>query len=354
MKGHMSEWKLVRKRSHTFKRRGADGKVRYRVRYQEGDVRVQKVFQAPSDSAALRLARQIIAEQTKPKESKKPKAMATWEELVGELTEVYKGKSFKTYESWESTTRVHLIPFLNSRAPYVSDESPSVLWLEYRAQKEHLALANHHKHFKRLCRHAFEKGLLDKPPVLDWVPSRDDQPEAGVVISREQFSRMVECSDATWKDRLIIGWYTGMRPGEIRCLRKAAVDFKNSAIHLRAEDTKTRSARSFKVPEVVMEILRRRKLGSYSEFFFPNAADPKRPMDKSLRGWNRMLRRAGITGITPHDLRHSYLTRALQNPSLPHVTICYAVGMSLEVAQKRYLHLKAEDTAIVADAMGGG
>lgn len=138
--------------------------------------------------------------------------------------------------------------------------------------------------------------------------------------------------EGEWRDRIILDRMTGMRPWEIRNLQKDRVDFKRWIINLRAEDTKTRAARSFSVQsDLLREILtRRRDEFPGSPFFFCNERDHSKPMDKHLNGWNSTLSRAGlIAEYTPHDLRHTYLTEAFRR-SKDWAAICYQAGLTLE------------------------
>lgn len=160
----------------------------------------------------------------------------------------------------------------------------------------------------------------------------------------------MEHANQTWRDRVIIQRYTGMRPGEVRRLRKSRVNFTSGEIHLLGRDTKTGTGRSFRLPPQALTILKRLKLVSDGPFFFPNECDSNRPMTPTMKSWHSAWRRAGIdNGYTPHCLRHSYLTEMFKNGQNP-ALICYAAGLSLEEAQKTYLHFTAQDTLGIADA----
>lgn len=341
-------WKLVKKGSGVYKRKRPNGRAAYRVRPMSGSVQRSKVFEAKSDADAIRKSKRIIADLIETPNKPKPKDLVAWEDLVQELLPVYEKKRKATYVSFEYTTRLHLIPFLNENARFVTSENPEVLWLKYKAEKKHLKLLNHHKHFSRLCGYAYQKGLLDRKPKLEWDRSKEDKREPGQVITEDEFRRMIDAADATWRDRIILGWYTGMRPGEVRCLQKSRVDFGGGIIRLTEDDTKTHMAREFVVPREAMEVLRRLKVASDSMFFFPSKGDGSKPMSTNHRRWAALLRRAGIDrNITPHDLRHTYVTRQLQRPELPPLVLCFAVGMSLEEMQKTYMHMTAEDTRVL-------
>ena len=342
----MADWKLLKQ--GVYKRVGSK-KTSYRVQPMVDGKRHTKVFQAKTDAEAVRKSKRIIADLLEPtKKTEAPQAMWTWDMVAQENLKVLMSKRAKTYISFEGTTRVHLLPFLREHAPYVVDENPELLWLKYKIEKSHLKLFNHHKAFNRMCRFAFKKGILQELPELEWDRRVEDKREEGQVLSEAEFEALVDAANPDWKDRMIIGWHTGMRPGEIRCLQKSRVDFDKGIIRLTEDDTKTKTAREFAVPPVVMAILARRRLATDSVYFFPNTKDPGRPINPNAKSWRSAVTRAGIErNITPHDLRHTYVTRSLQDSSIPPLVLCFAIGMSLQEMQKTYMHMTAEDTRVL-------
>lgn len=334
------DWKLVK--SGVYKKAGPRG-VRYRVRTTIDGVRRSRVYTAKSDADALKQAKFVMAELIGHVEP----CDVTWESLRDELLLQYESTRPTTYQLFESVTRVHLLPFFNEHSPRVLDENPELLWLRYASQKKG-KLFNHRKYFSKLCGYAYQKGLLTRKPQLEWGAFKQAQaPEKGQVLS--SIHSFLEYADDFWRDRIILGWHTGMRPGEIRSLQKSRVDFKQGIIRLKPEDTKTKQAREFAVNDEVLSVLRRRFLASPGDFFFPSPKDPSKPVGPQMGSWRRMVDAAGLTGLTPHDLRHSYVTRMLKT-NIPPLVLCHAIGMSLQEMQKTYMHLTAEDTRVLLDA----
>jgi site-specific recombinase XerD len=58
----------------------------------------------------------------------------------------------------------------------------------------------------------------------------------------------------------------------------------------------------------------------------------------------RLTKRAGITGLTWHDLRHEALSRFVER-GLNLMEVCAISGHSSLDMLKRYTHLRAEDIA---------
>lgn len=297
--------------------------------------------------------------------------MVRSEDVCLELVRLRKAKAPATFEQIESMMRVHLIPWLNRNCPYAAGVN-STHWDQYKSDlrlaNPDVALFNHWKFFGMFAKACFEKGLVKSKLRLEFDEKREDQRERGQVIPDGELELILEYANRTWRDRIRLQRLTGMRPGEVRRLRRDRVDLQTGVVSLRAEDTKTRVARSFTVPVEALEILRARaaSVAAGSEFFFPARGNPTRPMDRSLTGWesaigaaNEAIRKAvegsGIepslipTSYTPHDIRHTWLTimfKGTTNPAL----ICYYAGLSIDEAQKTYLHFTAADTVGIANA----
>jgi integrase len=74
-------------------------------------------------------------------------------------------------------------------------------------------------------------------------------------ISVDEFERLVTVPPGYLRAMIIIGMYTGMRPGEIRALRWEHIDRKAGLFRLPREITKTRHARSVPIAPDVMEAI---------------------------------------------------------------------------------------------------
>ncbi len=368
----MTDWEKVEKAPYFLEVRKGKYRTSYRVIWRgEGlDIRetLKGSFRNWREAAAA--AEKIIAEQRFGKQ--KPVAEYVLSEtLCDEIVELKKSKDPATYAQAELFFRLHLKPFLAEHCPYAT-ELNATTWLKYknwmRLKNPKVALFNHWKFFVQLAKYAFEKGLIPAKLKLEYSEQREDFRERGLVIPDADFWKMVEAAtpkhfgklervQPKWRDRILIQRFTGMRPGEVRDLLKDRWDTEAKVISLRKEDTKTRQPRSFVVEsELVIEILDRRLKRVEGPYFFPSEACEAKPMAKSLNGWNAILKRAGVSAdFTPHDLRHSYLTGMFKTSSNP-ALICYQAGLSLEEAQKTYLHFTAADTRAIAQeaAKSGG
>jgi integrase/recombinase XerD len=362
----MTDWQKIPKAPYYVEVYEGKYKTSYRVNFRgeglnvrgnlEGFTSRLKDVDAKELKAIIREADRRIGE-AKYGKKEKPKSEARCEDLCDELVAFKRTKSKSTYNQAETLFRLHIKPFLNEHCPYAADLNATT-WLmfktDYRTKNPKGQLFNLWKMMVQLYRHAHEKGILPRQIRLKFDEGREDFRERGHVIPDEEFLKLIENANLTWRDRSILQRFTGMRPGEVRALRKDCYDRGTRTISLKKEDTKTRKARSFVVSDpAVIEVLERRHK-SDSPYFFHNERDHSRPMDKHLNGWKSALRRAELNPrYTPHDLRHTYLTHVFKSSENPAV-ICYQAGLSLEEAQKTYLHFTAKDTGGIAAIAGGG
>lgn len=296
--------------------------------------------------------------------------MVRCEDLLDEMVAIVESKADATYKQKEIMSRVHFKPWLNANCAYAKDLNPTV-WDLYRAFKRRqnptVTLKAHAEVFGGLVAYASRKGVLKRGFAIDYDRERDDFKEDGMVIPKADLVAMLKAKPRppepgkpypyakavyyfeAWRDRIILQRSTGMRPGEVRLLKKDRVVIVNdrAVIRLRKEDTKTRQARSVPVAHpLAVEVLKRRMEG-ISSFLFPQREDQTQPMAANLKGWYLILERAQVNmAYTPHDLRHTYLSDMFRNSNNP-ALICHTCGLSLEEAQKTYLHFSEEDGFLV-------
>lgn len=338
----------------------------YWIRYRKSGVRLEEELKATTPRDAHDEGQVLLSTALRSNTEGKPLAVIRCEHLCDEIVALKKGgKSGATHELNEIMSRVHVKPYLNEYSPYITDLNASV-WEQYKVHKRlenpTVALFNHWKFFLNLGKLSRQKGLIKERIVFEFDKEKEDFREEGQLISEEHFALIIKHANKTWRDRSYFQRYTGMRPGEVRRLKKDRVQLfsDHAIISLQKKDTKNRKARSFVVRSlIVLEILRRR-MASESEFFFPARGIPQQAMDRCLSGWEGAIKRANIElveagkppmpiDLTPHDLRHTYLTNEFKKPGANTALICYQAGLTMEEAEKTYLHFKAEDTSAMAE-----
>lgn len=367
----MTHWEKIPDAPPWLERRIGTRKTSFRVNYRAEGINLVKTVRGRFDTwrKAKSIGEDMIAQARLTGVPENPN-MVRCADLLDEMVEIVRAKADATYKQKEIMSRVHLKPWLNSNCAYAKDLN-STTWDLYRAFKRRqnptVTLKAHFEVFGGLVAYALRKGILKKGFPLDYDRERDDFAEAGMVIPKADLIAMLKAYPEerphigsyplelyyfeAWRDRIILQRATGMRPGEVRLLRKDRVTIvgDRAIIRLRKEDTKTREARPVPVKhKLAVEILKLRMEGP-SPFAFPQRNDATLPMGPNLKGWHAILVRAGVSDkYTPHDLRHTYLSDMFKNSNNP-ALICFTCGLSLEEAQKTYLHFTEEDGFIVSD-----
>jgi integrase len=131
------------------------------------------------------------------------------------------------------------------------------------------------------------------------------------ILSPEEFSQVVDVAAEWLKPLLLLAYHTGMRRGELVKLRWDQVDVMRGTIRLRSGDTKTDEPRVIPLGPSMRDTLAAcpRGLGATAIFLHPATGRSYAPGTVSM-AFQRACRRAGVTGATFHDLRHTFVTNA--------------------------------------------
>lgn len=272
--------------------------------------------------------------------------------LCGELfPEFIKQKEIKSYNTVQSIkySWKHLKPFIAEMLP----EEILPKWWEgtYIPQKKAQTSAkrkffNDRKWLSMFLHSCKDEGLIDSvPKLVDPDPER----KAGKVFTDQEIEKLLTESEPELHLQILMAVKMAMRKGEILGLEWERVDLDKKVIHLRAEDTKIRKARSFAIAPVVLSILKNRT--QVGNFVFPSPDNPDKSQKSGIyKAWVRLKTRLKIKGRF-HDLRHTFLTKAFKSGKNP-ALICYYAGLSLEEAQKTYLHFTPEDARCIVETVG--
>ena len=264
-----------------------------------------------------------------------------------EFLEIQKTKSPGTFASVEIQGRLHLMPFFGE---FFTHEINEVVWEKYiaesRADAPKRKLFNDRKYFTMFMWFLQRQGKIPRVPKF-----RDSDPETktGKIYSDDEIKRLLDNASEDLRTQILLGFMHGMRIGEIMSLEWDQIDLKRGAIHLPAEKTKIRKARGFAISEVVLKMLKdRRAKNPKGLAVFASPGNPDKTVGRTgnKRSWATCKRMAGVRGRF-HDLRHSHLTRAFKVSSNP-ALVCHAAGLSLEEAQRTYLHFTVDDTRNVS------
>jgi len=314
--------------------------------YKEGKGRLEKSTGTDKLSDA-----RIIADDLKFKFLGK-KNPRQGQSLCGELFEEFiEQKSIKSQGTINSirASWKHLKPYIEGMLP---EEINEVWWEKIYIPKKRIEthknrkFFNDHKWLRMFLLSLQRQGVIERRPNL---VNPDPERDAGRVYSDKEIERLLAHADGDLKLQIKMAYTMGMRWGEILGLTFDRIDVLRGTIKLRAEDTKIRKQRIFAISDSVRDELVERKKISESLYLFPMKDDPTRPRkrDGMKTQWENCKKNAGVTGRF-HFLRHTFLTKAFKSPGANPALICHYAGLSLEEAQKTYLHFTVEDTRAVA------
>lgn len=237
-----------------------------------------------------------------------------------------------------------------------------------RDENPECRLFNDMKHYRMVCVKARAKGFLRQE--FEFINPDEDFEEAGRELSETEIARLLKAATgAKWSKyippkpilvQMVAAYTMGMRKREILRLRKSNVDMEKREIHLEKKMVKTRQGRRFKMNPYFYELLKRhldkyqkprfkKKYGS-SPWIFPSPTDHKEPVGDNKTAWQALKKQAKVQ-CRFHDLRHTFLTRALLVLKLNPSDVSVYAGVSLATLYKVYLHPHPEHTKDIANAI---
>jgi integrase len=191
-----------------------------------------------------------------------------------------------------------------------------------------------------VCNNTINKELSLLSTAIRWCNSELDwelpNPVAGKrlpvevkearCLSVEEVQKLVQSAQKAWSkhtrnyfpDFCLLGFYTGMRSGELLNLEWNRVNLVDRTVTLRAEDTKGKRKRLVALNGAAYEaLLRLRRVAQDNFPETPWVFTHTRPRNKGERiqsvqkVWGTAVERAGIAWCTPHCLRHTHITEAV-------------------------------------------
>ena len=176
----------------------------------------------------------------------------------------------------------------------------------------------------------------DNPVSIAGLLSEDNHRER-VLTPDEEERLMTESSDHL-KPILVMALNTGMRKGEILSLTWNNVDFDNNLFIINASNNKSKKTKRIPINSYLKTMLLELKLKNQvtSENVF--LGDDNKPIKDIKTAFKNACRRANISGLRFHDLRHTAGTRMLES-NVNIVAISEILGhSSIDITKRRYLH----------------
>jgi integrase len=159
---------------------------------------------------------------------------------------------------------------------------------------------------KRIFNLALREEMIDRTPCfkvskLSEVNARDR------ILSYGEFQELTEELPSHAADILRMGYYTGMRFGEIVGLTWDRVNLKEGYLTLRSEDTKTEKPRRVYLVPQAFEVLEGAKKvrGIQHNRVFTYRGQPIKSIKTALKS---AMKKTGVKDFRFHDLRHTFNT----------------------------------------------
>ena len=200
---------------------------------------------------------------------------------------------------------------------------------------------------------AFLSSLLTSSQLLPGGPERNvarDYPRRHLAPpnQREKFLTQDEAESVLYllddvrKAIVRCALETGMRRGEVLCLRKSEVDLTSRFIRLSKQRTKTHTARSVPISPKLFSVLEQR-LRTPTEWVFANP-ETGMPFYDANPWFPKAVAEAGLVGTRFHDLRHTFASWWVQRGGKLR-TLQEILGHTSAQTTKRYAHLRPDHVA---------
>ena len=175
------------------------------------------------------------------------------------------------------------------------------------------------------------------------------------ILTPGQLKVLMEKLPAHTKAIITMGFWTGMRPGEIINLTWDKTDLRGRLIRLEAADTKDKEPRKIPISKPLCEILKDIPRAIHDDHVFLYKGKSMKLIRRSL---GTACKRAGITygrfekdGFIFHDLRHSFNTY-MRKAGVAQSVIMTITGHAQNSMFDRYNTIDEEDLIQAIDQIG--
>ncbi|MBO8162064.1 MAG: site-specific integrase [Thermosipho sp. (in: Bacteria)] len=283
---------------------------------------------------------------------------------LAEWLELYKKPILRlsTYENYLMYARNHIYPVLG-KIPLAELDSNHIQALYNKLKEAGKAPATIHK-IHQIIHSCLEKAVDVK--LLSWNPSRATErpsvknPEAQAMSEEDmdKFLTVVEKESDKWRAAFLVLLGTGIRIGELLALEWDDVDLENGLIYVNktlsrtkskglvVNEPKTEASKAYvPLPEVAVEALKKHKATQAKIILYQGEKYKNRklvfPTDIGTymyprnfqRKYYSLLKKAGVTHLKLHGLRHTFATRLLEE------------GEDLRTVQELLRHTDIKTTA---------
>jgi integrase len=191
-------------------------------------------------------------------------------------------------------------------------------------------------------RHIFNlakrEGEAEKNPV-NGVRFEREHNKRDRFLSNDEFQKLLDKAPSYLRPILKVAYHTGMRKSEILNLKWDRVDIKNEFIRLRPEDTKSGEGRLIPLNNELTELFKNIIKCLHHDFVFTNR---NKPIKNIREIFAKVCKEAGVEDFTPHDFRHTFITRKRREGHDP-IKIMKATGHKTVSMYLRYNTVTEEE-----------
>jgi len=322
-----------------YQRKTRDERIRWYLDYRDAEgKRIQRVEDGASsrEEAEAALRKAVLAESARMPGAARRRGRIRFTEFSKIFIDDY-AKNVK--RSWRSDkSRLGILgPYFKDT--YLDEVTPLMIQkcLAWRLKSGNSkSTANRYLALlKKLFSLAIEEGYLETNPGAKIKKSSEKDLLKERVLTEDEETRLKSASYPVLRSIISVALHTGMRLQEILSLRWAQVDL--AEMMLTVERTKSGKPRTIPLNAALHgELQRLRSLDGRSPFVFPNPKTGK-PLTTVKTAFRAACRRAGISGLRFHDLRHTFGSRLVEKGA-DIETVRSLLGHASIVVTQRYVH----------------
>jgi integrase len=256
--------------------------------------------------ALLRKRTQAIWEGTFFPETNRSKSQKT----IGELRDLFLKEKAAKRSLYSDTRRFGIIiEHLGEHTPLVTitDETVNGL-LDWLAAERDVKTEATKNRYKALLRTAFnlatKKGIAHRDPMRAIDFAREDNARNRICSPEERdqlYAKCDELGDIEMRVFIAIGYWLGLREGEIAKLDESRVSRKTREFRLTAADTKEKERKTVPIPSAVFDEIEKLPIRLDGRLFGFSA-------QRYCTAFKELVDELGIKDLRFHDLRHTALT----------------------------------------------